>query len=187
MKKEQFIKESLLELKVPETTGGRYNKSIMSLISEGYRKSNMTAAAASKITSKWFPDKPKNIGIFTYLCKIKNKKFCGRCDHVLDLDNFSSNKTAPDGLQSYCKMCRKEVEKPSSCGRTAKRKSAKLQATPKWADLEKIKEIYRERPEGYHVDHIIPLQGETVCGLHVENNLQYLPASENLSKGNKYS
>jgi len=67
----------------------------------------------------------------------------------------------------------------------ARRKAAKLKAIPSWANLEKIKEIYRERPKGYHVDHIIPLQGKNVCGLHVEYNLQYLPAKENLSKGNR--
>lgn len=71
--------------------------------------------------------------------------------------------------------------------RVIQRKAAGLQRTPGWADLKAIEEFYRSCPPGYHVDHIIPLQGKYVSGLHVENNLQYLPAAENLSKGNKFT
>ena len=67
----------------------------------------------------------------------------------------------------------------------AKRRATKLRATPKFANINKIKEIYKNCPKGYHVDHIVPLQGKNVCGLHVEWNLQYLTPSDNCSKSNK--
>jgi hypothetical protein len=67
-----------------------------------------------------------------------------------------------------------------------KKRALKLRAMPKWADEKKIKKIYQNRPAGHDVDHIVPLQGKTVCGLHWEGNLQYLPSAENQSKKNRY-
>lgn len=63
-------------------------------------------------------------------------------------------------------------------------------ATPAWADLDAIAAFYADTPEGYHVDHIVPLKGFTpegwrVSGLHVAHNLQYLTAAENLAKHNR--
>lgn len=68
----------------------------------------------------------------------------------------------------------------------ATRRAKKLQATPKWADLERIKEFYKSCPKGYEVDHIVPLNNELVCGLHTMENLQYLTIKANREKGNKY-
>lgn len=59
--------------------------------------------------------------------------------------------------------------------------------TPLWADMDRIIEMYRNCPEGFQVDHIIPLSGEKVSGLHVPENLQYLPAEENNRKRNKFT
>jgi hypothetical protein len=58
--------------------------------------------------------------------------------------------------------------------------------TPAWANRAEIVEVYKNCPVGYQVDHIIPLRGEVVTGLHVAANLQYLPASENRAKSNKF-
>jgi len=73
--------------------------------------------------------------------------------------------------------------------KVAKYKAAKLQRIPLWVDrehLKAIREFYKACPEGYEVDHRIPLQGETVSGLHVRENLQYLTAEENGRKANKW-
>ena len=67
-----------------------------------------------------------------------------------------------------------------------KHASRKLRG-PAWADLEAIRIFYANCPRGHHVDHIIPLRGKHVSGLHVLENLQYLPALENIRKGNRHA
>lgn len=76
----------------------------------------------------------------------------------------------------------------------AKRHAAKMQRTPSWLNdghLFEMECVYRYcsalRSIGlkYHVDHIVPMQGESVSGLHVPWNFQVLTAAENSSKGNR--
>jgi hypothetical protein len=78
---------------------------------------------------------------------------------------------------------------------SAKRLAQELLALPKWLtedDMFLIREIYelaalRSRITGivWEVDHIIPLRGKTVCGLHVPQNLQVITRTENRKKNNK--
>lgn len=70
-----------------------------------------------------------------------------------------------------------------------KRREAERVQTPSWLSSEQrlaLKSFYDNRPEGFHVDHIIPLQGKGVCGLHVPWNLQYLKPKDNFIKGVNY-
>jgi hypothetical protein len=79
---------------------------------------------------------------------------------------------------------------------TRKRQIGKINRTPRWLsdfDKLKIKCIYsiaamltRENKEPWHVDHIIPLQGKNVSGLHVPSNLQFIRGKENSKKFNKF-
>ncbi len=82
------------------------------------------------------------------------------------------------------------------CAATAKRKAAKLQAMPPWLTQRHLDEIVATYTEAqrltletnikHHVDHIVPLQGKEVRGLHVPWNLQILKAEDNLKKSNKH-
>ena len=76
---------------------------------------------------------------------------------------------------------------------TAYHRALRLKATPVWANRFFISEAYdlaklRTKVTGirWHVDHIVPLKSAIVCGLHVEQNLQVIPAARNQSKGNFY-
>jgi hypothetical protein len=81
-------------------------------------------------------------------------------------------------------------KRQASC---VKRRTQKLNATPKWANSFFIEEAYdlaakRSKATGFqwHVDHIVPLVSKKVCGLHCELNLRVIPGVENISKGNRY-
>ena len=75
----------------------------------------------------------------------------------------------------------------------ASRQARKIKATPIWADRVAIEAVYEESSKrtrvsgmAHHVDHKIPLRGVSVCGLHVVENLQIIPAKENLLKSNVF-
>lgn len=80
----------------------------------------------------------------------------------------------------------KKENKEKVRANNSKRRANKIKALPSWADLDSIKQIYLNCPKEHHVDHIIPLKNDLVCGLHVPDNLQYLTATENLNKHNKF-
>jgi hypothetical protein len=133
---------------------------------------------AKKDELKWyFTGKPCKHGHIAK--RYITKSECQACR----LARYASKKSKYKRLNKQWKKRNKGLVNATA----AKRNSAKLLRTVAWANLEKIKEIYKNCPKGMVVDHIIPLQGKLVSGLHVENNLQYLTPSENNRKSNKYN
>ena len=96
-------------------------------------------------------------------------------------------------IQKFSKLWR-EQNPDRVCASANHRHACKLRATPKWANLDKILEFYQDASKltkstgiEHQVDHIIPLRGKLVCGLHVENNLQVLTATDNMHKQARYT
>lgn len=164
-----------------------------------------TSDTMGQVLSNLFPNKPRNLDWYTYIVELavgyRICKFCSgsnfRDSRCYDCRSFNQRIWALENKEHIYEQRKNyrtnNAEKVSAqrkgyvqSGGTLYRKRRSI-ATPKWADLDKIKEIYKNCPEGYHVDHIIPLTSGLVCGLHVENNLQYLTAKENAIKANKFS
>ena len=97
-------------------------------------------------------------------------------------------KTDPIRAQKHRESVRRSRVGKSSHYRGASmyRRAEGLKRIPPWANMEEVREFYKNRPDGYHVDHDIPLCGKHVSGLHVVDNLRYLPISDNCKKSNKF-
>ena len=104
-----------------------------------------------------------------------------------------------EGRDTVCKECHKERVKKAKISsmnpKTSTSPSVPKKSVPHWLTREDWLEILAKYQTAKHltqslgvqmvVDHIIPLRGETVCGLHVPSNLRVISASENSGKKNK--
>jgi hypothetical protein len=148
--------------------------------------------------SSYFRNKAKKDGLQAY-CKAchkeSNKAYFA--NNREKLNKYHQQYRAENKQQHLNTLKRyREKNKPLRTALQAKRKASQLQRTPKWLtkdQLDEIKEFYIMAQEleavfpwKQCVDHIIPLQGRTVSGLHVPSNLQILSAKANMEKGNRY-
>ena len=135
-------------------------------------------------------------------------KKCKICKKTKDLSLFHKDKTGLQGRKARCKACqaiiskaaykytmslpgRREAKRARDRGRPFEKSAyfKRMRARPKWAIPKQIEAYYRKAREKtlktgikYSVDHIIPLIGRNVCGLHCEENLQIITLEKNLKK-----
>jgi len=110
-----------------------------------------------------------------------DKKY--RKKNGVKLNNYRNQyyKDNKEKLNAYRKE-HYESNKEAYIANSAKRKADKRNQTPEFANTKLIARIYFNCPEGYHVEHMLPINR---AGLHHENNLCYLPASINMAKSDK--
>ena len=137
--------------------------------------------------------------------------YCKSCHALLKRAYYHKNKDrinkkhyewfkslSPERQAPYIESARKRQSTYQSKRNSieAKRRFMKKNATPDWLTESQIKEIEdlywlakdlkSVSGQDYHVDHIVPLNNKTICGLHVPWNLQVIPSDLNISKSNKY-
>lgn len=96
-------------------------------------------------------------------------KTCARCGLPL----------TPERIKYCSKRCQKTAY-------NLRREKTQQQRKLSYVTDIEIEEYFANTPEGYSVDHIIPLNHPDVCGLHVPCNFQYLTVEDNANKGNKF-
>ena len=102
------------------------------------------------------------------------------------------NKANPETVKATILRSRRK-NKSKVAMRSMTRKAWRIKATPQWANKTRIEALYSlagmltsNTGEKWHVDHIVPLTNQLVCGLHVYENLRVVPAIVNLQKSNSF-
>ena len=130
--------------------------------------------------------------------ELKGKRYsngsCAACDNERGVKWAKANRNKHNAnAQAWREANREKARAASKAWTEANRQKVRIKVnsrysgqrerTPLWANLDAIRAIYAEAARNrLHVDHIVPLKGKLVSGLHVENNLQLLPLSENIRK-----
>lgn len=127
--------------------------------------------------------------------KEQSKRYAKKHPDVIKAKTARWRKSNPEKAAAMDKKT-KLKNKATVLANKAKYRANKRSRTPIWVDKDHlwlIKEAYdlailRTKLFGFewHVDHIVPLNGKLVSGLHVLENLQVIPGKENLLKNNKY-
>lgn len=158
-----------------------------------FRKDNAKYRTNCKVchafrAARWFADNPdKRRAIKARWAKAHAPYLNGLKAKYRALDPLRMRKWSienPERMQA-CRKSWHDRNRHRVTANLQKRRARAKHAVPKWADHKKIEAIYQQaRSMGklYEVDHIVPMQGRTVCGLHCEDNLQIITQRENRQK-----
>lgn len=118
--------------------------------------------------------------------RLTASRSCVKCKSVEIKRRRSKNHERYRSMETAARRRWRQKNAGRNAASAADRRAMKIKATPAWADRKAILAFYSACPPGHHVDHIVPLKGRNVCGLHVLENLQYLPAVDNMRKSNHF-
>ena len=139
---------------------------------------------------------PPNEGCTAVYCSRRCQMACAQRSAALSARNTGAGNPMYTGATvkavSNTGKVYARIQPHKELAKSAKRRSAKKNAVPGWANKAAIEAIYEKARrfsdltgEPFHVDHIVPLTSDLVCGLHWEGNLQVLSGFDNLSKANR--
>ena len=168
-------------------------------MSKEYRKKE--AKKRESITEKTCSSCNKTQPLSEYHCKSRKRKdnstyksYRAECRTCRNYKAKAYRKDNPDVIKAYNSTPKRKADRASR--KRLKKVCKSHNAVPNWLSQEhkqQIRDIYMHMQdcraitgEEYHVDHIVPLQGDVICGLHVPWNLQVLPSDVNVSKSNKW-
>lgn len=145
--------------------------------------------AVKKASEKWYANNAA-------LAYARNVEWLRQHPQATRQYNINATNTAEKRAYKSLKSAMWAKKNPGKANALkAKRNAAKMQRTPAWlteAHFKAIRDIYMQASQLskttgvlHHVDHIVPLQGKIVSGLHVPWNLRVVTATVNLTKNNK--
>jgi hypothetical protein len=142
----------------------------------------------SKDLSQFDKNKAKASGLHSACKACRKEQRKAYYDNNKEAHHSRTKRWAENNREAWNNLFKKAYRKNPShyIRKAATRRSYQISATPPWSEKELIEKVYLKASDyGAHVDHIVPLKSDVVCGLHVWANLQLLPPTDNISKGNR--
>ncbi len=157
-------------------------------------KPGLRALALASQQKHYFTGKPCKYG---HVCeRISLTGDCIICNRIKNVKRHAADRERSTRVSKAWRIANPDKASALRRSSSAKQRAIFLQATPKWLmkqDYDQIRQIYleavetsRQTQKQYVVDHIIPLRGKKVCGLHIPTNLQVITHEDNSIKWNHF-